>query len=97
MATAGGRANWSSKVNWYNGSGWINPKWIAPLTIPIPSIGKAINLTTIIPTTIGNCFPNPFKPEKKKAYYFCHHIHFQINYYLNFDTFYPKKNDKIFI
>jgi hypothetical protein len=28
----------------------------------------------------------------KKCILFCHHIHFQINYYLKFfDTFYPKK------
>lgn len=39
---------------------------MAPLTIPIPITGKIINLTTIMPTTIGTCFPNPFKPENKK-------------------------------
>lgn len=64
MLIAGGRAYWRSKINWYNGSWWIRPKWIAPFTMPTPKIGKAMYLTTMIPTTSESFIPDRFNPEQ---------------------------------
>ena len=75
MFNAGGTAYWSSKINWYNGSWLIMPKWTAPLIMPTSKAGKAMHLTTMIPTTSETFIPDSFNPEKN----YCHQtlVHFQ--------------------
>jgi len=65
IATAGGRANWSSKTNSYNGSWWMKPKWTAPLTVATPRTGKATFLIIMIQKISENFTLSPFKPVKK--------------------------------